>query len=69
MKLTPWFPGDVKPVRVGVYERDYLPSNPRAYCYWAGMKWSTWRRTPRQAADGYCKPSGFQKLPWRGVLK
>ena len=69
MKLAPWFPGTVKPVHIGVYERDYNPSNPRAYCYWDGTSWFTWRSTPKDAFTCRSAPSRWQNLPWRGVLK
>lgn len=37
MKLTPWFPADVKPVRPGVYEMRCDP--PRWYRRWDGRHW------------------------------
>ena len=70
MKLTPWFPGTVKPVRVGVYERQYsLMRSERLYCHWDGKVWSTWARTPRVALKDAFMSSMFQNLPWRGVMK
>ena len=40
MKLTPWFPADVKPVRVGFYQRKYVA---REFTdlpdYWDGENW------------------------------
>ena len=48
MKLTKWIPGDVKPVRVGVYERSYGNALP-AYCYWDGKFWGMYGPTPNQA--------------------
>ena len=69
MKLTPWFPGTVKPVRVGVYERDYNPSPTSNYCYWNGEEWSTREQTPKKALEEFFVPSLYQDLPWRGVLK
>lgn len=44
-KLTPWFPGDVKPVRKGLYElrRWVMPKLPvGSVCncaYWNGAEW------------------------------
>lgn len=39
-KLTPWFPGDVKPVRVGYYIREYLISDLSAIPdFWDGAEW------------------------------
>ena len=69
MKLTPWFPGTVKPVRVGVYERQYsLMRSERLYCHWDGKYWYAWAMTPKQAEKAYTL-SALQNLPWRGVLK
>jgi hypothetical protein len=66
MKLTEWYPGNVKPVRVGVYERQYGLSRP-TYCWWNGLEF----------CSGHMKKSGARKLkdsispyqddPWRGI--
>lgn len=38
--VTPWFPGDVKPVRVGVYQtEDANLGDDRFYNYWDGKRW------------------------------
>ena len=74
MKLTPWFPGTVKPVRVGVYERDFsgtyagnLPG--LHYCYWNGKFWGLYGTNPKIAVWYQDKPSLNQNFPWRGVEK
>ena len=67
MKLTPWFPGTVKPMRVGVYERAYGEDD-FLYCHWDGKYWYAWAMTPKQAEKAYAL-SALQNLPWRGVLK
>ena len=66
MKLTPWFPGDAKPMWVGVYERQY--GKETFYCLWDGEYWHTWAMTPKHAEKvlGF---SAMQNLPWRGVMK
>lgn len=38
-KLTPWFRGAVKPVRVGVYRRRLTQYGTMGYSYWDGLKW------------------------------
>lgn len=41
-KLTDWFPPEIKPVRVGVYqvgETEGL-SDPDGYSYWDGFHWA-----------------------------
>lgn len=68
MKLTPWFPGTVKPVRVGVYERKF-PNGWRSYNYWNGKAWPSPSPVPKGAEifKSFCSP--YQDLSWRGVLK
>jgi hypothetical protein len=71
-KLTPWFPGHIKPVRPGVYERD-LSHGP--YALWTGRIWLAAKRTKTQAR--FCGvPSGYQpdeedpfNPSWRGLAK
>ena len=73
MKLTPWFPGDVKPVRVGVYQRDYsgttFSCHRSQYCYWNGKFWSIFSFGPLEALEFKRQKSTLQNLPWRGVAK
>ena len=68
MKLTPWFPGTVKPVRVGVYERDYDTPLPH-YCYWNGKWWCRLSFDPDDAMNQKGVKSVYETLPWRGVAK
>lgn len=69
MNPTPWFPGEVKPVREGVYQRMYNKnSRDIRYCFWDGA----WRvgYWDVESADWYRR--GFahdQNLPWRGIHK
>lgn len=67
-KLTPWFPGSVKPVRVGVYERDYDRGYP-VYSRWDGKHWLWTYDSSRQAAIEQGKLSPFQNIPWRGLAE
>lgn len=68
MKMTPWFPGDVKPVRVGVYQRHYSFENDR-FCHWNGLFWSNNGRTV-DIADQFSEvESRVQDLPWRGLAE
>lgn len=71
MKLTDWYPGGVKPVRPGVYERDYaLPGEKRpllAFCMFDGF-WRTGLGDKERAASDIGL-SDYQALPWRGVAK
>ena len=73
MKLTPWFSGDQKPVRVGVYQRKnseyehYIPTS--HFSYWDGAAWcaSAHDMLLARAYSRYVSLS--QNLPWRGVMK
>jgi hypothetical protein len=68
-KLTPWFPADVKPVRVGVYQTkvDALPGE-RFYNYWDGGSWHGGESTPAVAYK-HCdyQPDGVDY--WRGLSR
>ena len=68
MKLTPWFSGDVKPVREGVYERQYNEDGSQ-YCYWNGKFWGLYATIPKIAVWLQNSSSADQNLPWRGVEK
>jgi hypothetical protein len=68
MKLTGWYRGNQKPVRVGVYERDY-GSVVSSYCFWDGRKFSMGFYTLKKAEDFCGWESNEQNLPWRGVAK
>lgn len=72
MKLTPWFSGTVKPVRVGVYERLYttrVTARKVFYCYWNGIRWSHAANSIETAEEFKHIASADQDLSWRGVLK
>ncbi len=68
MRLTPWFPGDVKPVHVGVYERRMKFTTDVYYSRWDGEKWGSLRRTVTEA-NTVLRVSDYQNMPWRGVKK
>ena len=67
-ELTPLFPGRVKPVRVGVYERKRLDKG-FSYAYWNGIRWSVNCRTPAFALKFAHIHSSFQSRPWRGLAE
>ena len=75
MKLTPWFSGDAKPVREGVYQVAYWNKDQTSYSYWDGSKWG-YSFSDRAAHDDiylafkHRDTNGFkQSMPWRGVAK
>lgn len=73
MKRTEFLPGDIKPVRTGVYERDFRQSRGVnrnigiAYCYWDGKRWAIFDITPERAESCKHLESSCQQLPWRGL--
>lgn len=72
MNLTPWFPGDVEPVREGVYQRMYdNDPNDLRWCFWDG-DWHVGYGLIEHAATfrkGFAHHPAHRQLPWRGVLK
>jgi hypothetical protein len=67
MKLTPWFPADVKPVRVGVYE---VRMKAPWYRYWDGVHWHAGHCTPKLACPLSHMPlEETPSEPWRGLAE
>lgn len=67
LEVTDWYPGTDKPVRSGVYERDY--GSTTAFCHFditAG--WSAGYIAVK-TANNYRQRAPDQCLPWRGVQK
>jgi hypothetical protein len=68
MNLTEWYPGDVKPVRPGVYQRDWGGGIP-VFSKWTGSHWKVCCETVNQAAKER-RISSFQFIdPWRGLAQ
>jgi hypothetical protein len=65
MKRTLWFPGNVKPVHVGAYEK--LVGKDKGYQYWNGKFWGAWSTSPDMAFINKDTASGFQFEYWRGL--
>jgi hypothetical protein len=69
MKLTEWYPGTVKPVRDGVYQRRFARDDEPVFCMYKGGKWRVWANSPENA-EAYVSISAVQeRYHWRGVLK
>jgi len=68
-KLTPWFPGEVNPVRVGVYERgnDGIPL-PYPFYEWNGEFWVGIGSDSPDKLIGRNR-SVFQGIQWRGLAE
>ena len=68
MKLTPWFTGQTKPSRTGVYQRDAF-SSLYTYSYWNGKQWMWTGSTVKSAHNHNGMPSSHQCEPWRGIAR
>jgi hypothetical protein len=68
MQRTPWLPGDVKPARPGVYERDYGGLGTR-FCLWTGRRWMWPNRAPHEAAAETVPSNCQRRMPWRGLTE
>jgi hypothetical protein len=67
MKLTPWFPPDVKPVRAGVYE---VRMKAPWYRYWDGVHWHAGHCTSELAcALPHLPIENTPPEPWRGLAE
>lgn len=62
---TPWFPGTVKPVYVGVYVRRRTHSI-ETYNYWDGTNWHVGDSSPVLAYAKRGKVSMYQTSAWAG---
>jgi hypothetical protein len=67
---TEWYPGDVKPKRHGVYERQILFSGSEMlrFSYWDGI-WGGWSDTIKGARKNKGRCSAEQRAPWRGLAE
>jgi hypothetical protein len=68
MKLTPWFPASVKPVRAGVYQskEPFLTW----YRYWDGEYWCSGGTTPIAAKrHANMRFDETPPEPWRGLAE
>jgi hypothetical protein len=71
MKLTPWYPMSINPVRVGVYEvKDSISTE---YRQWSGRGWSTCLDPidSHLIALDFYSPQNLAAMngKWRGVAK
>lgn len=69
-KTTDWFPHTKKPVRVGVYQREFSMQPPCIrFSYWDGHRWAQLGMSPFIAETMKEKISAFQNLRWRGLME
>ena len=66
-KFSPWFPSDVDPVHVGVYE---MECGTRWFRRWDGAVWYCGAKNPITAAvhDTFL-PSQALRARWRGLAR
>lgn len=70
-ELTDWFPADVKPVHIGVYEtrRAGAPGTIIVYpAKWNGMEW-LWDCESVAHAEKQHSVSEYQQREWRGLTE
>jgi hypothetical protein len=66
---TEWYPGDVKPRRKGVYERQiFFGHEIIRFSYWSGI-WGGWADSIEQARSNRNRASEVQDAPWRGLAE
>jgi hypothetical protein len=72
MKKTRWFPSDVKPAHIGVYEVQNMfgPEHPPLFNYWTGKQW-TGAAEHIEDAVMEDRPHMFaiQDRVWRGLME
>ena len=74
-KLTPWFPGDVNPFRVGVYEIYGSSFTGRVFRVWNGNGWGSTLSSPSGVDSLQCVQCvtyywpGEDMTGWRGLTK
>jgi hypothetical protein len=66
MKRTLWYPGNIKPVHVGAYERITIDKH-RGYSWWNGSFWGLICGSTFNANLNCDFLSKYQTLPWRGL--
>ena len=71
MKLTEWYPADIKPVRKGVYNvLDYDNENSSWYSYWDGVKFNYYSyKVDRAFKYRFDVGCGSKTVKWRGISR
>jgi len=64
-QLTPWFSGDVQPVRPGVYLREW--PHRALYAEWTGHQWMRSASTVRAATRQREVSMSLWGIRWRGL--
>lgn len=64
---TPWYPGELQPVQIGVYQRRNSLGE-IVYSHWDGERWC-WNHVSAVGAARNTDPSLAQALSWRGLVE
>ena len=69
MKLTEWFPAEIEPVHVGVYQtRRYRGEEGEWFQLWNGQDWGL-SSLNILLASGSEHDGAFQDVEWRGLAE
>jgi hypothetical protein len=66
-KLTPWFPAQTPPARIGLYERRVVAGTERRFSYWNGKFWGLSLESKETAVE-YRNSISAMNTDWRGYL-
>lgn len=67
-QLTPWFPAEVKPVRIGFYQTMFGSTLSEGYSFWDGKNWwCQYKGLDRAIFWGSRDGKGDQTKIWRGL--
>lgn len=71
MKLTRWFPGNIKPVHTGVYQTRISVAGGVLWAMWGGKHWGPFECSQREVEVLDVAPSSAwkQEKIWRGLVK
>lgn len=67
MKKTPWFPADIKPVHVGVYETRAYNDEFIFFRFWNGSEWGPAAICVSDAYANAFFQGLTQDVKWRGL--
>ena len=64
-EYTKWFPAEIKPVIIGVYQ----VFNDKSYAYWDGKRWGWTAISVASAVTRKATAGASQHKDWRGLTK
>lgn len=72
MKLTPWYPPEITPIRIGFYQIDLYgeEADKLRISHWNGEKWSWFGKDIEEVKfNGYLERRNSAKFKWRGLAR